>query len=125
MNYNIPGYMIYLPVTFYITLVVGKTCYTNGEVYLMKIINDDRHTVKAINRLLLLGYYLVNLGYAAVTISYWHALHTYRDLLETLCSKLGTIILLLGILHINNILVTHLISLYLNKKHQLLRKQSL
>lgn len=123
MNYNIAGYMIYLPITFYITIVVGKTCYHNGEIYLLRIINDEPQAVRAINKLLLAGYYLLNLGYATLMLSFWQRINTMRDLTETLCSKLGMIILLLGVLHVNNMLLTYFISKVINKKHQHLNHQ--
>ncbi len=116
INYNIIGYLVYLPITFYITIHVGKVCYRNGEVYLLKIINDHTDTVKAINSLLLIGYYLVNLGYAAVTLGFWPTIDHPTLLIETISVKLGQIILFLGIMHFNNMLVTYLISLYFEKQ---------
>lgn len=123
MNYNITGYMIYLPVTFYITIVVGRVCYRNGELYLSRIINEHPVTVRWINSMLLTGYYLVNLGYAAVMVSFWHRISSLQDLVETLSGHIGIIVLLLGILHVNNMLVTYLISKHINKHQSLIKKQ--
>jgi hypothetical protein len=124
-NYNIIAYCIYLPITFYITIVVGRICYQNGEVYLSRIINDHPDTVKAINSLLLVGYYLLNLGYAAITLSFWQQIHDIRGLIEILSGKLGTIIMFLGLMHFNNMLVTYIISKRINKNNQSSLKPSL
>ncbi len=115
INYNIIGYAVYLPITFYITIHIGKVCYINGEHYLARIINDHPETVKAINSILLTGYYLLNLGYAAITLRFWPDIDSWVTLTETISTKLGQIILLLGIMHLNNMLMTYLISLRINK----------
>lgn len=104
INYNILAYIIYLPITFYITIFVGKICYQNGEVFILKLIQDEA-TAKAVNKLLLIGYYLLNLGFAALTLSNWSKIALWQELIEVLCTKLGQIILLLGIMHVNNILI--------------------
>ncbi|MCW3119891.1 MAG: putative transrane protein of unknown function [Chitinophagaceae bacterium] len=115
-NYNIIGYCIYLPITFYMTIVVGKICYLHGEIYLSRIIHDKPEIVASMNKLLLLGYYLLNLGYAAVTLSFWHEVNNPAGLIAILCTKLGIIITFLGVMHVNNMLVTYLISKKLNKQ---------
>ncbi len=115
INYNIIGYLVYLPITFYITIHIGKVCYTNGEHYLARIINDHPEIVKAINSLLLLGYYLLNLGYAAITLSFWPNIDNWIVLIETIGTKLGQIILLLGVMHFNNMLMTYLIAQRINR----------
>ena len=102
INYNIIAYLIYIPITFYITIYVGKVCYQNGEVFILKLIPHEQ-TAKAVNKLLLIGYYLLNLGFAALTLSYWSKIGHWAALIEVLCTKLGQIILLLGIMHLNNI----------------------
>ena len=116
-NYNIIGYAIYLPITFFITIVVGRICYTHGEIYLLGIINDHPDTVRFINKLLLVGYYLVNLGFAAITLSFWPLLTNFEILIGTIGYKLGQITMLLGVLHFNNMAVTYVISKRINKQH--------
>jgi len=115
LNYNLIGYAIYLPLTFYITIVVGKICHTNGEYYLLGIIQGHPEIVKNINNLLLVGYYLLNLGYAAATLSYWPSILDLNQLIGIIGLKLGQIILLLGVIHYINMLVTYLFSKRINK----------
>ncbi len=115
-NYNIIAYSIYLPLTYYITIVVGRICYKHGEIYLLGIINDHPDLVKTINKMLLIGYYLLNLGYAAITLSFWPELTNFGGLIGTIGVKLGQIILLLGLMHYNNMAVTYFISKRINKQ---------
>jgi len=104
INYNIIAYLLYLPITFYITIYVGKVCYQNGEIFILKLIQPAA-TAKAVNKLLLIGYYLLNLGFAAITLSFWTKIEHWDQLIEVLCTKLGQLILLLGIMHLNNIFI--------------------
>lgn len=119
MNYNIISYFIYLSITFYITIVVGKICFNNGEVYLGRIIDGKPEMVSFINRLLLLGYYLLNLGYAALMLSFWPEIKSISEAILVLFGRIGKIVFLLGVMHYNNMLVTYLISLKLNKQNNL------
>lgn len=104
INYNIIAYLLYLPITAYITIYVGKVCYLNGEVFILKLI-PQMETAKAVNKLLLIGYYLINLGFTALTLSYWTKIAHWTQLIEVLSTKLGQIILLLGIMHFNNMFI--------------------
>lgn len=115
MNYNILSYSIYLPVTFYITFVVGRICFENGEVYLHRLMDEHPDTVKAMNRLLLIGYYLLNLGYAAIMLSDWPVIINLSQAFLLSFTRIGTILFILGIMHYNNMLLTYLISKRINK----------
>lgn len=119
MNYNIISYFIYLSITFYITIVVGRICFNNGEVYLGRIIDGKPEMVSFINRLLLIGYYLLNLGYAALMLSFWPEIKSISEAILVLFGRIGKIVFLLGVMHYNNMLVTYLISLKLNKQNNL------
>ncbi|MGB0521605.1 MAG: hypothetical protein ACPGJS_01535 [Flammeovirgaceae bacterium] len=96
---NIIAYCIYLPITFFITIQVGWICYKNGVVYLKGILKGDHQWLEIVNKLLLIGYYLVNLGYAAITLSYWNHIATVNELIGELASRIGFITITLGIMH--------------------------
>lgn len=116
MNFNILAYSIYLPITFYIMIVVGRLCYIHGEIYLAGIFKEHHHIVRTLNNLLLLGYYLVNLGYAAITLSFWPEISSATEMVAIAGVKLGQIILLLGLLHANNMLMTYWYSKKITQK---------
>ena len=102
MNYNIIIYTIYLPIIFYITFKIGWMFYKNGEIFLLNIFKD-KVLVKNINNLLLIGYYLINLGYAVITISFWDKMNNEIDMINALTYTIGKIIIILAILHYNNV----------------------
>jgi hypothetical protein len=82
--------------------------YKNGEIFLLNIFKDERLVIN-INNLLLLGYYLINLGYVVMTISNWEKMNNTIDIINSLTHTIGKIIIILAILHYNNVFwLTHI-----------------
>lgn len=77
---NVIAYIIYLLFTYLITVHVGLIFYRNGRAYILNLLNGDDHLTDSINRILLTGYYLLNLGYAAVIINFWETIHKYAEM---------------------------------------------
>lgn len=104
MNLNVWAYGFYIFFTLLITLFVGWKCHKNGIHFILDCVNDAR-IAHAINNLLLVGYYLLNIGYAIITISGWEKILSIPQLLDVLTFRLALIILLLAIVHYVNIAV--------------------
>jgi len=81
----------------------GWVFHKNGEVFLISLFNGDKEASKNINKLLLVGYYLINIGYAILSIYQWEHIGNYIDIINSISQKLGKIILILAIMHFNNI----------------------
>jgi glucan phosphoethanolaminetransferase (alkaline phosphatase superfamily) len=105
VSLNLIGYLIYLPITFYITFYVGRVLYRSGEAYLNNIFDNDTALCRASNNFLLTGYYLLNLGYATVSVTWWNKIENAGQLVNELSFRLGFIITLLGIIHYFNMYV--------------------
>lgn len=105
MNLNIIGYFIYLSITIFIIIKVGKICYKNGNVYVAELIPNHKEICQKINQILLLGYYLLNIGYCAVTLISWHKIVSIDQLIETIAIKASIIIFAISILHYLNIII--------------------
>ena len=105
MNYTILTYTIYLPVTIALTFWVAKTLFTNGRVLLLEIFHRDVTLSDSVNKLLLVGFYLVNIGYAVYTLKIWHTIESTQEIIEILSVKVGWIILVLGAMHFFNLFV--------------------
>ncbi|MFK7832975.1 MAG: hypothetical protein AB8B52_06845 [Winogradskyella sp.] len=112
MSLNSIAYLIYLPIISFIMFKVGWLFYKNGEVFLMNLFQHNQALVTSINNLLLIGYYLLNIGYAILTIAYWDHLESIIDIINSLSFTLGRIIIVLAIMHYNNILILK----YINKQ---------
>lgn len=105
MNLNIFAYIIYLSLTAIIIIKVGKICYNNGTVYVAELIQNHKDLCQKINKILLLGYYLLNLGYCAMTLISWNKIQTWTQLIEILASKTAIIICIIAAIHYINIII--------------------
>lgn len=101
-NYNFISYLIYLPVTFYITVIVGWVLYKKGIVFLNDAFNSNVELASILNKFLLLGYYLLNLGYAAVSIHIFSEIYSFTQLIEELSKRIGMLIIGLALMHYFN-----------------------
>jgi hypothetical protein len=105
MNYTVLSYSIYLPVTILLTIWVAKTLFTNGRVFLIEIFHKDEILSDSVNKLLLVGFYLINIGYAVYTLKIFESIETTQAVIETLSTKIGWIILVLGAMHFFNLFI--------------------
>jgi hypothetical protein len=103
MNLNLIAYALFLSIVVYIIVVVGRICYRNGNIYVMELLPGHEDLCIRINKILLLGYYLVNIGYAAMTLINWSTISTLQQLAESLAVKTSIIVGLLSLLHYLNI----------------------
>ncbi|WP_123847523.1 hypothetical protein [Chitinophaga lutea] len=110
---NTLAYIIYLCLTYLITVRVGFLFYRNGRVFILGLLHNNVSLTDAINRILLTGYYLLNLGYAALMISTWDTITSWTALLESITAMTARIMLTLALIHCCNMLVIWFIS----KKH--------
>ena len=107
---NTISYIIYLLITYWVTVHVGWIFFKNGRVYILSLLQGDVSIADSINRLLLTGYYLVNLGYAAWMIHLWQPVHNLEEMIETISQMVARILLTLGVLHFINMTVIYFLS---------------
>lgn len=105
MSYILVGYAIYLFLTLVLTIWVARTLFRNGKVFLIDIFHGNQELANAVNNLLLVGFYLINIGYAVYTLSITDNIFNTRQLIEELSLKVGAIILILGGMHFFNMAV--------------------
>ena len=118
MNFNLLTYAIYTALTVFLILRVGWLFYINGAHYLYELFGNDRNTADNLNRLLLIGYYLLNLGYVALSLSFWPTITGTIQMIEMLGDRIGLITLGLGILHMMNMAWVRLAKHYMQtRKH--------
>jgi hypothetical protein len=115
---NVIAYSIYLFLTYFITVHVGWRFYTNGRLYILNLLEGDEAFTDFINRILLVGYYLLNLGYAALMISLWETIENWTQLVESIFLMTGRILLTLAFIHYINMTVI----LWLGQRRQSIHK---
>ncbi len=105
MNLNIIGYIVYLVISAVIITNVGRICYRNGNVFIQSLLKKDLALAFQINRLLLIGYCLLNIGYSALTLVSWNKINDFMMGIEVVTKKISIIVLAIAILHYLNILI--------------------
>lgn len=102
--YLVPVYAAYATVTFGLTVFLARTLFRNGAVFLEDVFKDTPKLGEAVNRLLVVGFYLVNLGYAALIMKAESA-NTVVEAVEVLAWKLGALLMSLAFMHFVNLFV--------------------
>ncbi len=105
-SYLIPVYVVYSVVSLGLTVWLARTLFRNGAVFLDEVFADNKPLAEAVNRLLVVGFYLFNLGYACLLLRADFA-RTPVEAVETLASKLGALLLSLGGMHFFNMVLFH------------------
>jgi hypothetical protein len=105
MNYNILTYIFYLLITLFVVLYVGSVLYRNGRPFLINTFKGDSSIADALNKVLLAGYYLINTGYTIMVLKIWDKVANLEQMMNVLSVKAGWIILILGIMHIINVIL--------------------
>jgi hypothetical protein len=95
-------YLVYLLLSIGLTVWVATTLSRNGLVFLADVFADDR-LARAVNQLLVMGFYLLNLGYVAFAMRSSAEVSDASEALETLSTKIGLVLLVLGVLHFCNV----------------------
>jgi hypothetical protein len=102
MDHKVWMYLVYLAISVGLTIWVATTLSRNGLVFLEDVFADTR-LAKAINQLLVMGFYLLNLGFVTVAMRSDDSVRTASAALETLSWKIGFVLLVLGVLHFFNV----------------------
>lgn len=105
MTYTVVAYSIYLIVTILLTMWVARTLFKNGRVFLVDIYHGNEELADSVNRLLVVGFYLINLGYAVFTLQNMGEVANLIDLMKRLSRNVGTITLILGAMHFFNLFI--------------------
>lgn len=106
---NTLAYIIYLLLTYLITVHVGLVFYRNGRLFILGMLDNNEALTSFINKLLLTGYYLLNLGYAAITLRFWDTITSWPALVAAIGSMTGKILLILAVIHGCNMTVIFLL----------------
>ncbi|MFI9600475.1 MULTISPECIES: hypothetical protein [Streptomyces] len=105
MDRTVIAYVIYLLVSIALTVWVARTLSGNGRIFLADVLHGDDRLADAVNHLLVVGFYLVNLGFVALYLSGDQAIDDTRGIFEALSTKLGVVLLVLGVMHLGNVYV--------------------
>lgn len=105
MNYFILTYVIYLLVSIALTVWVAKVLFKNGRIFLVDIFHGNNELADSVNKLLVVGFYLVNIGYMSLALKEYCSIANMQVVVEVLSYKVGWIILILGGMHFLNLVI--------------------
>ena len=103
------SYTLYLVLSSSVVFWVCNFCYQNGKVYLSNYFPNHLEIGHRINRLLRIAYYLLNIGLAVFCLYAIKNIATIDAMVRELSEMIGFILLVIGVLHFNNIIVIYLL----------------
>ncbi|WP_314221131.1 hypothetical protein [Streptomyces zaehneri] len=105
MDRTVIAYVVYLVVSIGLTVWVARTLSNNGRIFLADVLQGNEKLADAVNHLLVVGFYLVNLGFVALYLSGDDTIEDTRGIFEALSTKVGVVLLVLGAMHLANVYV--------------------
>ena len=99
------AYALYLLISIPLTVLVARTLSKHGRTFLVEVFADSPGLANAVNQLLVVGFYLVSLGFVTLFLTSAADVAGPREVFEMLSVKIGTVALVLGVMHLLNVLV--------------------
>ena len=97
------AYIIYIGLSISITIWVAQTLFKNGRVFIIDAFAGNETVANAVNHLLLVGFYLVNIGFIALFMRFGRKPGNVQEVFEFVATKIGIVLFFLGIAHFLNI----------------------
>lgn len=105
MNDIFIAYLIYLAVTVPLVVFVARTLHRHGAIFLTEVFRGNEPLAAAVNHLLVVGFYLLNLGYVSLFLRTGDSVVGGEGVLELVSKKVGTVAIVLGVVHLANVWV--------------------
>jgi hypothetical protein len=103
--YAVPAYLAYLFISVAVTIWVARTLKNNGRVFLIDTFLHNEPLADAVNNLLVVGFYLINIGYVTLALKYGERPADLAGSIEIMSTKVGLVLLVLGAMHFFNLYV--------------------
>ena len=98
-------YLLYLAISVALTIWVARTLHKNGRIFLVDSFVGNEALADSVNHLLVVGFYLVNIGFVTLALKYGEKAVDAQTGLEILSSKVGLVLVVLGVMHFFNLFV--------------------
>src|SRR5688572_600094 len=92
-------YLVYLVLSVTLTIWVAHTLHKNGRIFLVDVFAGNGELADSVNHLLVVGFYLVNLGFISLALRIGYKVETTQRSIEALSSKVGVVLMVLGVMH--------------------------
>ncbi len=104
-NYVVSSYVGYLVLSIGLTAWVARTLSKNGRVFLVDSFHGNADLADSVNRLLVVGFYLINAGYVTLALKYGDKPIDLAGAIESLSTKVGMVLMVLGVMHFFNLYI--------------------
>jgi hypothetical protein len=98
-------YLAYLVISVALTVWVARTLHKNGRIFLVDSFLGNEALADSVNHLLVVGFYLINIGYVTLALKYGDKATDARTALEILSTKVGLVLVVLGVMHFFNLFI--------------------
>ena len=98
-------YGAYLLISAIVTIWVARTLHSRGRLFLVQSFHGDGSLADSVNDLLVVGFYLLNFGYVTLALKYGEKPVDLQGAIEFLATKIGLVLVILGVMHFLNLLV--------------------
>jgi len=104
MDLRLIDYATYIVTSAVLTVWVGNTLFRNGRPFLVSVFKEDG-LADSVNRLLVVGFYLINFGAAALLINTGDTPPDVPGMIKQTVTRIGVVLLVLGFMHFNNLMI--------------------
>ncbi len=111
-------YSVYLGACGILIGALGLVLHRAGRTFLADAFAGNFVLVRAVQRLLDIGFYLVSLGYVGLTYSTDVQIYDFGTVMKIAIIKIGGLLLVLGVAHAFNLLVLAVLRMRGNASHR-------
>ena len=104
MDLAVTSQVTYLALSSAITVWVSRTLARHGRVFLVDAFGGNESLADAVNHLLVVGFYLINLGWIARNVrDGGTTFYGIGDAIHAVSVDIGGVLLILGVMHFMNL----------------------
>src|ERR1017187_788554 len=103
--YIVACYAAYLAISLSVTIWVAQTLQKSGRPFLIDAFHGNQELADSVNRLLVVGFYLINIGYVTEALHSTGEVATARSAIELVSDKIGLVMVVLGVMHFLNLYI--------------------
>ncbi len=92
-----------MAVSLSLTVWVARTLFKNGRVFLVDAFSGNGALADAVNHLLVVGFYLINVGFVALALRYGDKPGNLAGAIEFGSTKIGLVLMVVGVMHFFNL----------------------
>lgn len=105
MNISIIAFLTYIAISVVFTIVVATFLFKSGHRFLVITFRGDEALALSVNRLLVVGFYLLNIGFVLLFSVLGGEVKTGMEFVKYVAWKTGFAMMFLGFNHIVNLLI--------------------